>query len=84
MAESKKFKCCIEEYDFLSVHLHREDKEVFITVNNEIDDSAGMPEKSKSFVTFENFKQGSSYEGKLRPVTVNGGVVLEEILFTIK
>ncbi len=45
---------------------------------------AGMPDKSKSFVTFENFKQGSSYEGKLRPVTVNGGVVLEEILFTIK
>ena len=43
-----------------------------------------MPDKSKSFVTFENFKQGSTYEGKLRPVTVNGGVVLEEILFTIK
>lgn len=40
--ESKKFKCCIEEYDFLSVHLHREDKEVFITTNNEIDDSAGV------------------------------------------
>ena len=42
MAESKKFKCCIEEYDFLSVHLYREDKEVFITTNNEIDDSAGV------------------------------------------
>ena len=42
VAESKKFKCCIEEYDFLSVHLHREDKEVFITTNNEIDDSAGV------------------------------------------
>lgn len=42
VAESKKFKCCIEEYDFLSVHLHREDKEVFITTNNEIDDSAGI------------------------------------------
>lgn len=42
MAESKKFKCCIEESDFLSVHLHREDKEVFITVNNEIDDSDGI------------------------------------------
>ena len=42
MAESKKFKCCIEECDFLSVYLHREDKEVFITVNNEIDDSAGI------------------------------------------
>lgn len=42
VAESKKFKCCIEEYDFLSVHLHREGKEVFITTNNEIDDSAGV------------------------------------------
>lgn len=42
MAESKKFKCCIEECDFLSVHLHRKDKEVFITVNSEIDDSAGI------------------------------------------
>ena len=42
VAESKEFKCCIEEYDFLSVHLHREDKEVFITVNNEIDDSVGI------------------------------------------
>ena len=42
LVESKKFKCCIEEYDFLSVHLHREDKEVFITVNNENDDSTGV------------------------------------------
>ena len=42
VAESKKFKCCIEEYDFLSVHLHREDKEVFITVNNETDDNVGL------------------------------------------
>lgn len=42
VAESKKFKCCIEEYDFLSVQLYKEDKEVFITTNNEIDDSAGI------------------------------------------
>lgn len=42
LVESKKFKCCIEEYDFLSVHLHREDKEVFITVNNETDDNVGL------------------------------------------
>ena len=27
---------------FLSVHLHREDKEVFITVNNETDDNVGL------------------------------------------
>ena len=42
VAESKKFKCCIEEYDFLSVQLYKEDKEVFITVNDETDDSVGV------------------------------------------
>ena len=42
VVESKKFKCCIEEYDFLSVQLYKEDKEVFITVNDEIDNSAGV------------------------------------------
>ena len=41
VVESKKFKCCIEEYDFLSVKLYKEDKEVFITVNDETDDSVG-------------------------------------------
>lgn len=45
---------------------------------------AGMPDKSKSEVTFDNFKVGSSFGGKLRPVTVCGGVVLEEIYFTIQ
>ena len=42
LVESKKFKCCIEEYDFLSVQLYKEDKEVFITVNDETDDSVGV------------------------------------------
>ena len=42
VAESKKFKCCIEEYDFLSVQLYKEDKEVFITVNDETDGSVGV------------------------------------------
>ena len=42
VVESKKFKCCIEEYDFLSVQLYKEDKEVFITVNDETDDSVGV------------------------------------------
>ena len=40
--ENKGFKCCIEEYDFLSVQLYKEDKEVFITVNDETDDSVGV------------------------------------------
>ena len=42
MVESKKFKCCIEECDFLSVQLYKEDKEVFITVNDETDDNVGL------------------------------------------
>lgn len=45
---------------------------------------AGMPEGCYSKVTFENFKIGASYPGKLAHRTVQGGVVLEEIDFTIK
>lgn len=45
---------------------------------------AGMPEGCYSKVTFENFKIGASYPGKLAHRTVTGGVVLEEIDFTIK
>lgn len=45
---------------------------------------AGMPESCYHRVTFDNFKIGASYPGKLAHRTVNGGVVLEEIDFTIK
>lgn len=45
---------------------------------------AGMPESCYPRVTFDNFKIGASYPGKLAHRTVNGGVVLEEIDFTIK
>lgn len=45
---------------------------------------AGMPDKCKKDVTFENFKQGSTFKGKLMPKTVAGGVVLVDTEFTIK
>lgn len=45
---------------------------------------AGMPDTCYKNVTFENFKIGASYPGKLSHRTVEGGVVLEEIDFTIK
>lgn len=45
---------------------------------------AGMPEGCYDKVTFDNFKLGASYPGKLAHRTVTGGVVLEEIDFTIK
>lgn len=45
---------------------------------------AGMPESCYDNVTFENFEIGTSYEGKLSHKTVDGGVVLEDGVFTIK
>ena len=45
---------------------------------------AGMPESCYKNVTFQNFKIGASYPGKLAHRTALGGVVLEEIDFTIK
>lgn len=45
---------------------------------------AGMPDKIKENVTFENFKVGFSSFGKLLPKHVNGGVVLVDTEFTIK
>lgn len=45
---------------------------------------AGMPETCYKHVTFDNFKIGASYPGKLSHRTVDGGVVLEDIDFTIK
>lgn len=45
---------------------------------------AGLPDVCKENVTFENFKQGSKFYGKLTPKTVKGGVVLVETEFTIK
>jgi hypothetical protein len=45
---------------------------------------AGMPDKIKDKVTFDNFKIGFSSFGKLLPKHVNGGVVLVDTEFTIK
>lgn len=45
---------------------------------------AGMPSRCYKNVTFENFKVGSKFEGKLQHTNVQGGVILQEKLFTIK
>ena len=45
---------------------------------------AGMPDNCYKYVTFDNFKIGASYAGKLAHRVVTGGVVLEDIDFTIK
>jgi hypothetical protein len=45
---------------------------------------AGMPSACYEHVTFKNFKLGASYKGKKQPKNVPGGVILQEVDFTIK
>lgn len=44
---------------------------------------AGLPDDLKKLVTFENFKRGLVLHGKLRPVHVPGGIVLQPTNFTL-
>lgn len=45
---------------------------------------AGMPQQCYQYVTWDNFREGNSFSGKLQPKNVKGGIVLKEIEFTIK
>lgn len=45
---------------------------------------AGMPDRIKEKVTWENFHVGFSANGKMIPKQVKGGVVLEDTMFTLK
>lgn len=44
---------------------------------------AGMTDAVKENVTFDNFKIGSVYDGKLRQKTVSGGTILLDTTFKI-
>ena len=77
----------ISEKDYLK-GLEKEDS--FLYYNDEDGFSklkitvAGMPNKCYDQVTFENFKPGAIYGGKLLSKRVPGGAVLEETTFEIK
>lgn len=45
---------------------------------------AGLPKSAYENVTFDNFKEGATYGGKLGMKHVKGGIVLAETPFTIK
>ena len=45
---------------------------------------AGLPERCRWQVTYDNFQLYTTYEGKLQPKIVRGGVILTEKTFTIK
>lgn len=44
---------------------------------------AGLPEKFSSKLTFDDFVDGRRFEGKLRPRHVPGGIVLEDVGYTL-
>lgn len=44
---------------------------------------AGMPQSCYQYVTWDNFKIGASYDGKLKPLTVEGGTILVATPFTM-
>lgn len=45
---------------------------------------AGLPESCYQYVTWDNFKEGVVYEGKLQAKHVKGGIVLKDTTFEIK
>lgn len=45
---------------------------------------AGMPDNVKELVTYDNFRSGSTFPGKLMPRRCPGGIILEDTTFTIK
>ncbi len=83
----KYSKSFIKEYcETLGLDFDKEIK-VFENYYNKDDlkiTCAGMPKSCYPFVTWENFREGATYKGKLLPEHVKGGIVLKEIDFTIK
>lgn len=61
--------------------LYRKDKEGYYKLKITV---SGMPSGCYDQVNFKNFKIGASYTGKKSPVIVPGGVVLQDVDFTIK
>lgn len=45
---------------------------------------AGMPDNVKALVTYDNFHEGATFDGKLMPKRFPGGIILVPTTFTIK
>ena len=71
----------LESIDTKNGFLYSKDDEGFYKLKITV---AGMPKGCYEHVTYRNFKLGSVYKGKLQPTRVPGGVVLNEVDFTIK
>ena len=65
------------KYLYQKTYIEEIDNELKITC-------AGMPKSCYEYVTFENFKTGTQYPGKLRQKNVVGGIILEEKMHTLR
>lgn len=71
-----------EDGELITIKEECEPEEATTTILNV--KCAGMSERAKELVTFENFQIGLTVKGNLKPKQVNGGVVLIDDEFTIK
>lgn len=76
----KEYMKAMEDEDTVKEQYSKEGENYYFTKIT----VAGMPTSCYKGVTFENFKIGATYPGKLAHRTAIGGVVLEEIDFSIK
>lgn len=73
-----------DDWDYLYFKKLLKGKQVKVKMPRPDVKCAGMPERIKRFVSWNNFERGFSCHGKLLPKHVKGGVVLIDTEFTIK
>jgi hypothetical protein len=71
-----------EDGELIKIKVECEPEEATTTILNV--KCAGMSERAKEYVTFENFQVGLRVKGNLKPKQVSGGVVLIDDQFEIK
>jgi hypothetical protein len=71
-----------EDGERIKIKVECEPEEATTTILNV--KCAGMSERAKEYVTFENFQVGLRVKGNLKPKQVSGGVVLIDDQFEIK
>lgn len=71
------------EYDFIDGIFVRAKAYTELTKDGYKTHIAGMPESIAETITFESYRDGATFEGKLAPKRVPGGIVLKDVGFTL-
>jgi hypothetical protein len=73
------------EYDFTSAVFARAKCYTELKANGELETHiAGLPDSIASMVRFEHYRTGHTFHGKLMPVRVPGGIVLQPTSFQLQ